>query len=187
MKKLLLGSALACSMIASPVSAATFLGDQFEGSYRFPRVQNATINGLSSVVSPVAEFTFATGRINPTARVSPSSIEITFEGNGRYNQGEFNGILLKNLSRSNIAGFSLDPMSTVAGFDQSRLSFTSDSLFFNFAGLSIRATDRISANVAFVGTAVPEPGTWALMLLGIGLIGGAMRSARTRQFILSRS
>lgn len=178
---------MAWCIIVAPASAATFLGDQFEGSYRFPRVQNATISGSNSDVSPVAQFTFATGRINPTARISPSMIEITFAGSGRYNQGEFNGILLRNLSRSNIAGFALDPTSTVAGFDQSRLSFTSNSLFFNFAGLSIRATDRISANVAFAETAVPEPGTWTLMILGIGLIGGAMRSARPRQSILSRS
>jgi hypothetical protein len=29
--------------------------------------------------------------------------------------------------------------------------------------------------------AVPEPGTWAMMLLGFGLVGGAMRSARRKQ------
>lgn len=28
--------------------------------------------------------------------------------------------------------------------------------------------------------AVPEPATWAMLLLGFGLVGGAMRSARRR-------
>lgn len=32
-----------------------------------------------------------------------------------------------------------------------------------------------------VTAAVPEPGTWAMMLLGFGFVGGAMRSAKRRQ------
>lgn len=31
------------------------------------------------------------------------------------------------------------------------------------------------------GGAVPEPATWAIMILGFGLVGGAMRSANRRQ------
>lgn len=175
MKKLILGCTLLCSLFAAPVSAATFIGDSFEGSYRFPHLQNATIDGGSEVVSPVAQFTFVTGRINPTAIISASNVLITFAGRGTYNEAEFNGILLKNLSRNNIGGFVLDPSTTISGFDQSRLSFTSDSLSFNFEGLSIQATDRISANVAFVTNAVPEPATWAIMLVGFGAVGFAMR------------
>lgn len=179
MKKLILGSVLTCSFLASPVSAATFLGDEFAGSYRFPNLQNATVIGGNAVVAPSAQFRFVTGKINPTAVVSASNVLITFAGDGTYRLADFNGILLKNLSRSNIAGLVLDPSSTVVGFDQTRLSYSSDSLFFNFSGLSFRASDRISANVTFIGTSVPEPGTWAFMLLGFGLIGGAMRSARS--------
>jgi phospholipase/lecithinase/hemolysin len=33
------------------------------------------------------------------------------------------------------------------------------------------------------GTSVPEPSTWAMMLLGFGFVGGALRSARRRQKI----
>lgn len=179
MKKIILQFVLLGSLFASPVSAATFIGDSFEGSYRFPHLQNATINGGSAVVSPVARFTFATGRINPTATISGSNVLIAFQGLGRYKAAEFNGILLKNLSRSNIGGFVLDPNSTLSGFDQSRLSFTSDSLFFNFEGLSIRAADRISANVTFLPGAVPEPGTWALMIFGLGAMGFTLRRRRT--------
>jgi len=32
-----------------------------------------------------------------------------------------------------------------------------------------------------IGAAVPEPATWALLLLGFGFVGGAMRSVRRRQ------
>lgn len=35
-------------------------------------------------------------------------------------------------------------------------------------------------------TAVPEPATWAFMILGFGLIGGAMRSAKSRQTVRVR-
>lgn len=36
-------------------------------------------------------------------------------------------------------------------------------------------------NISSVGGAVPEPGTWALMILGFGFVGGAMRARRGRQ------
>ncbi|WP_232366778.1 PEPxxWA-CTERM sorting domain-containing protein [Alteripontixanthobacter muriae] len=36
-------------------------------------------------------------------------------------------------------------------------------------------------NVTIANGAVPEPTTWAMMLLGFGFIGGAMRSAKRRQ------
>ena len=39
--------------------------------------------------------------------------------------------------------------------------------------------DNIRFDVRAVGAgAVPEPGTWALLILGFGAIGGAMRSPR---------
>jgi hypothetical protein len=43
------------------------------------------------------------------------------------------------------------------------------------------ATFAYHANAASVTAAVPEPATWAMMLGGFGLVGGAMRSARRRK------
>lgn len=34
-------------------------------------------------------------------------------------------------------------------------------------------------------TAVPEPGTWAMLILGFGAVGGALRSARKRRPVLN--
>ena len=39
---------------------------------------------------------------------------------------------------------------------------------------------QVIASLAGTG-AVPEPATWAMMILGLGAVGGAMRSARRRQ------
>ncbi len=43
-------------------------------------------------------------------------------------------------------------------------------------------------DMAWVSTtgAIPEPATWAMMIMGFGLIGGALRSAKSRQAVRVR-
>ena len=49
-----------------------------------------------------------------------------------------------------------------------------------------RNTDDFSHVTFFNSTAaVPEPGPWAMMILGFGAVGGAMRSARKRRTALT--
>ena len=47
----------------------------------------------------------------------------------------------------------------------------------------IQETGSGSANYGFNFrlAAVPEPATWAMMIVGFGLVGGAMRSAKQRR------
>lgn len=42
-------------------------------------------------------------------------------------------------------------------------------------GIGVRITDDVSPQVP---GAVPEPGTWAMMLIGFGVVGGALRARR---------
>jgi hypothetical protein len=51
-----------------------------------------------------------------------------------------------------------------------------DAIVDNISMSASAETVRVSAQ-----SAVPEPATWAMMFLGFGLIGGAMRSAARRQ------
>jgi hypothetical protein len=186
MKKFAGMAALTVMAVSAPASAGTFIGDTFEGTYRFPNERRITINDGLATVAPFAQFTFPTGRINPTAQIFASSIVITFAGDGRYVVSDFNGIYLRNLSKSIIAGLTLNPASTVAGFDQSRLIFTNNTLQFNFEGLRFRAGDQVSADVLFQGSPVPEPSAWMVMILGFGGIGFALRVAnRRRKFAIA--
>ena len=41
------------------------------------------------------------------------------------------------------------------------------------------------SEVRFTGSAVPEPATWAMMILGFGAAGAAMRNNRRRQAALA--
>lgn len=65
---------------------------------------------------------------------------------------------------------------------------TSDTPFtsFTISGLSNQAGaslvfDNLRFGTSTIQSAVPEPATWAMMLLGFGFIGAAMRSSKRRQ------
>lgn len=75
-------------------------------------------------------------------------------------------------------GFATGPSMSMRNGAPSPLSgyaFTSigNWLTFNALGTGIRVEGTAGA--------VPEPATWAMMLMGFGFVGGAMRSAKRRQ------
>ncbi len=55
----------------------------------------------------------------------------------------------------------------------------STPLELQFKGLGVTAAD-FAIDRVYVTAAVPEPSTWALMLLGFGAVGGAMRMKRRK-------
>lgn len=59
-----------------------------------------------------------------------------------------------------------------------------NTLTFHVRNFARQTGNPTGLRVEFLGSqiaAVPEPGTWAMMLLGFGFVGGAMRSAKRRQ------
>jgi len=82
---------------------------------------------------------------------------------------------LNNLQVGSVSG-SLGQFATFSGFGTSV-----DYVTFNgFGGSGGFELDNIVLNGAANG-AVPEPATWAVMLLGFGFVGSAMRSAKWRK------
>ena len=99
----------------------------------------------------------------------------------------FNGLKIANISSSSGAPIQSVAVSTdVVGWDASRLSFTADSVAFDWRGLSMTKSTSFDASLTFASgpgggdpVSVPEPTT--LLLLGSGIAGLALaRSRRAR-------
>lgn len=58
-----------------------------------------------------------------------------------------------------------------------RFTFWSDTAITGFD----LASNSNSFEVSNIGSAVPEPATWAMMIIGFGSVGGMVRSSRRRQ------
>jgi len=76
---------------------------------------------------------------------------------------------------STFYGFSYFPSTFKATGSSTLLQFTYENGpgFFNLDNVSVQGTPGVT-----VGGAVPEPATWALMLVGFGMVGAAMRQRK---------
>jgi hypothetical protein len=174
MKKLLAIALLAAS---SPAIAATnFTGTTVSASLLFPNTSTtyapntgpatATVSGETEF--PVGTFSPAFGSIDVGANF------FTFFTNqsAQYSTADFNGFRL-DFARP-ILSASLAAGNTFSG---GTVTFSGNSVFLNVSGLNAVDGQFATVNVS----AVPEPATWAMMIGGFGMVGGAMRSARRKQ------
>lgn len=156
---MIMGCALAATCLAAPASAATFLftfdGDTIDASGTLmtedtPNTEGGfLITGIAGIVGSAA----ITGLLPPGA----------FGGN------------------DNLLFVGRDPVLSFGGFsftaDGSNNIFATTQLTGGFGLLRPDGTivaGRFSITPQQAG-AIPEPGTWALMLLGFGFVGAALR------------
>ena len=77
-----------------------------------------------------------------------------------------------------------------AAFRTFRLSFTAAEagefrpVFYSFGYTSALLIDNVSVSVAAPAAAVPESSTWAMMIIGFGLVGAGLRQRARRTTIL---
>ena len=90
-----------------------------------------------------------------------------------FNAYGINGNLLETLTYKANTGWAVVSLTSanIARIDLVGSKFQGNTLFFGI--------DQVTFTPAAVNAAVPEPTTWAMMIAGFGLVGGAMRRRKT--------
>ncbi len=76
-----------------------------------------------------------------------------------------------------ITSVTLDPSSTLgpSGFNSSDITFNSGAVAVTWMNLSFEKGDKVILDINGGGGGVPEPATWAIMLVGFAGVGAALR------------
>lgn len=126
---------------------------------------------ISNFVAPIGQLSLIWGSVdqyNTLAFIdSIGNVLASFTGSD---------IIASNFGNQVLPGSNPIVYFSVTGSDQ-----------FSLAGLRLTSTSEAFEidNIA-LQAAVPEPGTWALMLLGFGFVGASMRSRRNRESVRVR-
>lgn len=180
------------------------------GNNYAPTTNYGSANSLVSLTGDYLVTNGGTGGIqSPAFRVyvqdGSQRSELIFEAayNGGYTLGTASSVTAASLFYQNIAGTgptfvpgtSTYVFNTLAGFGDSYSANAFVSAFgvgngsganasFNAFADNLALTNTAGTNqvnfASSVTGAVPEPGTWAMMLIGFGGVGGAMRRTRRR-------
>lgn len=169
---------LAALLATGAASASLLDGQTVNYQYFFPDTSTPYINAPNGdyVVGPGVEITnLVTDMASAALDLSDTQITVLFHEVG-FNTGSFNGFRINdvNLSIASFGAVTINSASNVT-LDPSRISFDADNIWVSFAGDSYSLGDKLVLDVS----AVPEPQTYALMLLG--LVGVAAVSRRAKQ------
>lgn len=181
MKKIFATAIVAAAVAATPAMAATQIDTNIGLSQTAPGVFTGTFgNTVTSADTNASQFYTDTYQfIVPTlGKVGASAVTLTFDGTLTFTEILLNGTALKINTvldmDNNIVGYSaISPLGGLASAaNPQKLSVT---------GKLTGSTGTYTGNVRFE-SAVPEPGTWALMILGFGIVGYAMRRRPSVRF-----
>lgn len=176
-----------CCLVATLVSAAPSHASTWDGqgltfNYYFPTFGNVFTGSPINFVADGSTHLSTFSNLNP-ATFSVTSIGLNelqisyFYPAANYPNGvslvtqPFNGFAISGPSGlSPITAAFVDANSNVTGLIDSAVSFTSNSVVVNLAGDHFAAGSVGLIDVVFA-SAVPEPSTWAMMILGFCGLG----------------
>jgi hypothetical protein len=168
----LLGSSLA--------SAAGLAGQTLSGGYYLPDMGTvypmAVFSPPSFVVGAGQETTVdVEGVTDLNIDFDDYSLTITLQttlSSPTWLSESFNGLIFDSVDPLGITAATVDGSTTMAGFDDSRVSFNANQILIDWGGLGYVDGTQVKVNFTIPAN-VPEPGT--AVLLGLGLVAIATR------------
>jgi len=151
-------------------SQATLIDDTVTINHVFPD-SSTTYTGYGvydRVVTDDATDAVTLGS-NYIVNVQSESVLVDFISSATWSTASFNGLSISDLNWAGgtITDFTVE--TNLAGWTDSRLSYTGDALMFNWQALSFTANSYF--NVSIQSASVPEAPTLGLLGLGLLLIG----------------
>ena len=128
---------------------------------------SAKLTGTSGAFTDVISF-FAPVGFN----LQSADITSNYTGSNKKANIDFTSVLLNGVA-FNIVSTGQSEIRSI--FDQPLLAGWNTITVTGNAGVGAKLADAAFSGTLSFGNAVPEPATWALMLLGIGGIGAGMR------------
>lgn len=179
--------AVALATVPAGAMAQGFTGAPVSEQYYFP---DLTSPYLPTVYTPQ---TFVIGAGQESTIVlegvttfnidfSDTALDIVFDTvlpSPQFAAASFNGLVFTSPAFSSIAGVSISATSNLAGFDASRVSVVGNDLRLDWSGLSYDTDTVVGLSFAVAPGAVPEPASWAMMIVGFGVVGAGLRRRRT--------
>ncbi|HEY4124410.1 MAG TPA: PEP-CTERM sorting domain-containing protein [Rhizomicrobium sp.] len=183
-KCLILAAAL---MLSAGAAQADFIGDQFSQTYYYPDAATPYGGYVATNSNFTAPFNGELGVIESVTtlngHMTADKLTISFDttlNDPTFGNQAFNGLFFTVVGPStlNISNVIVLPGS-LAGFDASRVSYTSTSISLNWAGLPYNGDTELQLQFTFAPPAgTPEPASIAL--LGAGLLGMGWGARRKR-------
>jgi hypothetical protein len=182
-KKALVGAAFAASMIASPAFAQNITGTLNFNSLGGLNFFDPANGGVPAGYGNAGSATVAIG----------PGVEFGYQDSANTDSADFTGTSLTIMdvtTSTNAAPFFMVFTSSAAGFFNNAafssngfggtLSVSGNTLTFSAPQFNSPTGTRVSV-ITFAGATagVPEPATWAMMMVGFGAVGFTMRRRRT--------
>ena len=174
---LVIGAGILIVAATADRANASFLeGQPMDLDVAWPTKTNVNYTRGPFTVGPGPEVTVNNvgSLVNFVADVSDNSVTFTFPQSNSFLSTSFNGYILTEDSATTppFQMATVDPSTTMAGFDQSRVTFDDTHVYLNVSGLGVQAGQSFTVDL----TPVPEPSTFALLgVAAIGLLGYAWR------------
>ena len=170
------------AIVAAPsLAQAGFVGHTIDAQILYPNTSTVYSDmGNTTVLGSGDTF----NAYNSHFRIdfTDSTITIISKDSFAFANDPFDGFVFINKDGQIpiISSVVIDKATTQPGFSSAALSFDANHIFVNDSGLSGSANDKIVLDVTFNTSAAPEPAAWALMMVGVGGMGAALRTRRRK-------